>query len=440
MRGRSLQFRITAVATVVVFVVLCAAALVLTAIFGQAQEALLDSELRADARLAEAVLSDGVAATVLAEEQVVIQLVDGDGAVVRGTDSAPAVPVIPVAEWPAGETAFRTITFEGRTGRVLIERVPGEEMVLLVGRSLEPAQAAAATLRRLLAVGVPFLAIALAGVIWWVVGRALRPVEIVRAEVNDISARDLSRRLPPPETGDELDRLVATMNALLGRLETSVARERQFVADAGHELRSPLSGARALLESEQTDPDSIADTRARVLATLARLETIVDDLLSLATADAGAVSRPPHSPVDLDELVLGQADRLRRTTPLRIDTGAVSGGQVHGRDTDLGRLVDNLTANAQRHTTSVIALGVDQDDGWVTLTVDDDGPGIAPADRTRVFERFTRLDEARTRSAGGAGLGLAIVAAIVEDHGGTVAIETSSLGGARFVVRLPASG
>ena len=138
--------------------------------------------------------------------------------------------------------------------------------------------------------------------------------------------------------------------------------------------------------------------------------------------------------------MLGQADRLRRTTALTIDTSAVSGGQVLGRETDLGRLIDNLTANAQRHTTSLIALGVDQADGAVTLTVDDDGPGIAPADRERVFERFTRLDEARSRSAGGAGLGLAIVAAIVADHRGTVAIDRSPHGGARFTVRLPATG
>ncbi|MEM9131221.1 MAG: ATP-binding protein [Actinomycetota bacterium] len=466
MSGRSLQFRITVVATLVVLAVVGLGGLVLVEVFERAQRAEVDAELRADARLIEAVRTDDANIGVLADEQVLVQIIDADGEVINTAGTAGGEALIDPDDRPGVDSYIRTITARGRTGRVLVQRVPERDVVVAIARPFQQATTAADTLRLLLTVGGPLLVALLAALIWWVVGRALRPVEDVRATVDEITARDLSRRLPAVGTGDELARLVATMNDLLGRLETSVARERRFVADAGHELRSPLSGARALLESEQAavsaaldgapgaggpvdgtatderpvDAAAIADTRARVLATLTRLETIVDDLLSLARADAGAEAARPRSPVDLDELVLGQADRLRRTTTLTIDTSAVSGGQVLGRESDLGRLIDNLTANAQRHTATVIALGVEQADGLVTLTVDDDGPGIAEADRERVFERFTRLDEARSRSAGGAGLGLAIVAAIVDDHDGTVGIDTSPQDGARFTVRLPATG
>ena len=246
-------------------------------------------------------------------------------------------------------------------------------------------------------------------------------------------------RRPAPGTGDELDHLASTLNGLLDRLDGAMTRERRFVADASHELRTPVAGARALLETETTDPAAVRRTRAEALVALGQLQDLVDDLLVLARADeAGAPA--PGTPVDLDELVLGPgppAPAGRRTCD--IDVTRVSGGQVVGHDTDLGRLVENLAANAVRHASTGVAFTVQTGDGMVELTVEDDGPGIAEADRSRVFERFTTLDDARAAGRRGTGLGLSIAAAIVAAHGGSIVADGTAGRGARFVVRLPAA-
>jgi signal transduction histidine kinase len=275
---------------------------------------------------------------------------------------------------------------------------------------------------------------ALLGVlIWVVVGRALRPVDKMRKTVDAISARDLQRRLDEPGTGDELDRLADTLNDLLERLDVALTRERHFVADASHELRTPIAAIRALLETESADPASVVQVRAETLARLGQLQDLVEDLLVLAKSDAS----PPEPPVtvDLDELVLMQARLLSRTSHLRIDTTKVSGGQVAGRDTDLARVIENLATNAARHAATTVGFSVRQVDGTVEFAVSDDGPGIPLADRTRIFERFRTLDDARGR--GGAGLGLSIANAIVLAHHGSIRAEEAPASGARFVVTLP---
>lgn len=245
---------------------------------------------------------------------------------------------------------------------------------------------------------------------------------------------------------ERLDRLGLDLEPLaqLDRLEVDDKRLRQFVSDASHELRSPVAVLRseaevALRSPERTDPRAFADG---VLGESLRLERIVDDLLLLArrqeAASAGAGSAPP-SPFDLDDVVFAEAGRRRRVP---IETSGVSAGRVAGSKHDATRLVAHLLDKGARHAVTRVAVSLAADDGeTVVLTVDDDGPGVAADDRERVFERFTRLEEARTRDNGGAGLGLAVVAATVQGMGGTVGVEDApELGGARFAVRLPAVG
>jgi len=275
-------------------------------------------------------------------------------------------------------------------------------------------------------------------VAWLLVGRSLAPVEAIRGEVEEISSTELHRRVPTPGGTDELARLAATMNEMLGRLERGQSRQRQLVADTSHELRSPIASIRqhaevALAHPERTTPSELADT---VLAESLRLARLVDDLLLLARADEHTLALERRS-LDLDDLVLDAARALRGYDHLEVDATGVSGGRVRGDPDGLRRMVSNLAENAGRHARGRVAFSVVEDGDEVRLRVEDDGPGIAPADRDRVFERFVRLDAARARDAGGSGLGLAIVAELVEAHGGSTVIGESPLGGAMVEVRLP---
>jgi len=272
---------------------------------------------------------------------------------------------------------------------------------------------------------------------WLVVRRALRPVDSMRAEVADITVSGLDRRVSQPTTDDEIRLLADTLNDMLVRLESGTRAQRDFVSAASHELRTPIAVIRHVLEVAQSTnaPDwrEIADS---VLEEDIRMERLVDDLLLIARTDAG-VSRSEHwTAVDLDDIVFEEARRV--PSPIQIDVSRVSAGQVNGDVEQLRRVVRNLLDNSLRHATQAIAIDLDSIDGRVSVAVDDDGPGVAPGDRKRIFERFVRLDESRTRSDGGFGLGLAIVAELVDSLGGEVRVEFSErLGGARFVFTLP---
>jgi signal transduction histidine kinase len=274
---------------------------------------------------------------------------------------------------------------------------------------------------------------------WYFTGRALKPVEAIRREAESITGATMDRRVPEPDTDDEVGRLARTMNAMLDRLETSAQKQRQFVSDASHELRSPIASIRTNLEvalhnPERSDWPAVA---SRALAEDVRMEDTVSELLDLARLDEaeGPASVDTLPEVDLDELVLDDTVQQRRVP---VDTGKVSAGRVHGRRDQLQRVVRNLLDNAARHASTTVAVGLQTDDDTVQLTVDDDGPGIPAEDRDLVFERFTRLDDGRARDAGGLGLGLSMVKAITEHHGGTVVIEEAPIGGARLRVNLPA--
>jgi signal transduction histidine kinase len=309
-------------------------------------------------------------------------------------------------------------------------------ITLVAANSLQEVDSTVDSMTRVLVFGVPVLVALLAGLTWWLTGRALKPVEAIRAEAAAITGSTIHRRVPEPSTDDEVGRLARTMNSMLDRLEETSLRQRRFVSDASHELRSPVAVIRAQLEVALRRGDA-ADwpvVAHKVLAEDERLEQAVSELLELARTEEGA--EPTPVVVDLDDVVLEETARTRRVA---VDTSHVLAGRVYGTTAQFSRVVANLLDNACRHAAAHVAVTLTQDGDEVVLVVDDDGPGIPPEQRDHVFERFTRLDEGRSRDAGGVGLGLAMVRAIVERHGGTVDVDDAPIGGARFVVRLPAS-
>lgn len=312
-------------------------------------------------------------------------------------------------------------------------------ITVYAGTSLRDADAADDTTSAALLVGVPLLLVTVAVVTWWVTGRALRPVEAIRAEVAEISDRDLHRRVPVPQTHDEIARLAATMNATLDRLESSGLRQRQFIADASHELRSLITVLRTQLEVALAvrDPAAWPELISGALEDTDRLQQLAVDLLLLARIDAAEPL--PDQPLNLTELVREAVDK-RHGDRVPVSAELAPDVQVTGSGLWLTRVVTNLLDNAQRFADHSIAvrLTVLAQDGaeLAVLEVTDDGPGIPPTDRERIFERFTRLDDARSRDHGGAGLGLAIARDLAAHHYGTLTAEDAARG-ARLVLRLP---
>ena len=306
-----------------------------------------------------------------------------------------------------------------------------QSTTIIVARSLDEVSDGVAILTSALVVAVPLLTLALAALVWQLVGRTLRPVDEIRRDVDALEGTsDLDRRVSVPETKDEIARLATTMNAMLRRVEQSSKQQQQFVADASHELRIPLTRLRTQLEVELPDtgdPEILSGLLDEVIG----LQRLVEDLLYLARSDAKA-SHSAQLPVDLDEVIRSEALAFGA----QIDTD-VAPVMVIGDARQLGRAVQNLIENERHHARSSIAISLQKKDGLAVIDVVDDGPGIAPDRREQIFERFTRLDEARTKGTGGTGLGLAIVKTIVEAHAGTVeAVDADT--GAHLRVRLPA--
>ncbi|MEV6424954.1 ATP-binding protein [Streptomyces sp. NPDC051662] len=326
-------------------------------------------------------------------------------------------------------------------------RIDGRPVTIVAAVSLAQSQRTLSSLATALAIGIPVLIALVARTISVTARRTLRPVETLRRQAADISATDPHHRLDLPASQDEIHALAVTLNDMLARLDAASAAQNRFVADAAHELRSPLTAIRAQLEvlARYPDPERDPLMAAELLEDTERLHDLVEDLLALARSEDPAPRRP-HTVVDLDEVVLAEVRRQHGPTGTRVDAHKVSAGRVQGDAEALRRVVRNLLDNARRHAAHQVRVALTEHGGTVELTVSDDGAGIPPEDRSRIFERFTRLDEARSREAGGSGLGLAIVATIVTAHGGTIhadqdpSHEEGGLGGARLVIRLPAAG
>lgn len=307
----------------------------------------------------------------------------------------------------------------------------GPRTVVAVSNLAPATQSVDATVNAL-SLAAPLLLLFVAGLTWVATGRALRPVEQIRDQADTISHSNLSDRLPEAALSDELGRLTTTLNEMLERLEAGARRQREFIADASHELGTPLAAIRAELEialahPEKADWPGVAD---RLLSDHRRLERLTADLLSLARVDE-------HLPeagvevVDLAEVVAIELESAGLGTDADLQSVQVLGSAPH-----LARLVHNLMDNAERYGRHRIVVRLTKQGRHAVLTVDDDGPGVPEADRARIFERFTRLDESRART-GGVGIGLALVQRVAEWHGGGVTVDDAPVGGARFEVRLP---
>ncbi|MFE3741004.1 ATP-binding protein [Streptomyces sp. NPDC059134] len=357
---------------------------------------------------------------------------DGRG---RGGDDDPAVGEIDdtteygdgsaTVDGHAGAYRFATVEATDRTGRTV---------VVHAGASLADRQSAVSTTAVAMLLGLPVLLLIVGGVTWLVTRRALRPVEGIRSEMAAITAsEDLSRRVPEPATHDEVARLARTTNETLTALEAAVERQRRFVADASHELRSPIASLRTQLEVGHAHP-GLLDVPGAVADTV-RLQQLAGDLLMLARLDAG--ERPGRTRTDLGALVREEVSQ-RATDRIPVAVRAREGFDVLGSRGQLARVLGNLLDNAQRHAAGSVEASVRRVGAWVVLAVADDGAGVPEAERERIFERFVRLDDARSRDDGGAGLGLAIARDVAERHGGTLTVGGAPSGGALFELRLPA--
>ena len=380
-------------------------------------------------------------------DEGVAQVVGASGRVLARSANIPDADRIGIeAPGPRPSVAIVDAPDDDETERYRLWAVatstPDGPVAAYVGTSQESVHEASRTLTRALLLGVPLVTALLGLATWLILGHALRRVDAIRSEVDSITESELHRRVPASPVDDEVGRLATTMNRMLARLEASSARQRDFVADASHDLQGPLAAQRAQLEvalaaSGTSSGDVDVPALARdLLAGTSDMERLVRDLLFLATEDDGGAPPPVHVPLDLDDLLLEEAARLRPTTAVRIEVAGVSAAPVRGDAGELRRLVRNLLENAVRHASSTVQVSAGVTGDRVRVEVLDDGPGIPEEEAELVFERFHRGDAARSRDDGGSGLGLAIALTVARRHGGDLTLDPAGEG-ARFVLLLP---
>jgi heavy metal sensor kinase len=346
-----------------------------------------------------------------------------------------------------GETTLETVSLAaGEPVRVLTLPIVREGRVAEIVQVGMPLGRTRATLDRYLhtlLVLVP-LGVGLAALGGGVIaGVALRPLDRMTRTARRIGAEDLTRRIDRTGSGDELDRLAETLNEMLARLDQAFAQTRRFAADAAHELRTPLSALRGSIEvalrGDRT-PDEYRRVLASDLEEVERLIRLSEDLLLLSRALAGP--EPARAGVDLEPLLLEVFDlgaRLGQAAGVAVRIEAAAPSTVRGDAAALRRAIGNLVENAVKYTPrgGKVELSLTAEDGAAVVTVTDSGIGVEPADAERIFEPFVRLDAARSRDTGGAGLGLAIARSVVMAHGGTLTVESRAGSGSRFTIRLP---
>ena len=396
--------------------------------------------------IAAQIASDDVAAASATAgaapgDATIVQVVNSAGAVVLSSPSIDGEPsILPPDIVHAGLVSVELpLAFvDNEVYLVVAARAtaPSGDVTVIAAQSLGSVQRVVQLVVLALAVATPFLLAAVGAVTWVAVGRSLATVDRIRIRVEDIGAADLSERVPVPPAKDEIERLAVTMNHMLDRLEHAMTSQRQFVADASHELKSPLASMRASLDVAARTADGVNPAVHGVLSDeVDRMTRLVSDLLLLAKSDEGLVVKR-RMDVDVDDLVLAEAERLRGQSPLTVLID-IEAARVQADPDQLSQAVRNLVDNAARFASTTILLRVRVTATRVLVTVEDDGPGIPVQEREAVFDRFVRLDDHRSRDDGGAGLGLAIVREIARMHGGDARIGASDLGGVAVRLDIP---
>jgi len=441
-RGRS-----AVLSAAVVAVALIGGALILLGVFSRSLQTNLDQTLQLQARDRAQLIGSGTepaSLTTLLREESLVWIGSPDGVAVSvGTEIVPIDNPV-----PTNLNGVSTVSFVGEeqhdgegeiedfTMRIAAATTADGSLVVLVGAEQDELGAVLGRLTGLFQAAVPLVVLLVAALAWITTGRALRPVEAIRQQTAEITGSNLSGRVPVPEGRDEIHDLAVTMNQMLERVEAHELSLRQFTADASHELKSPLANLRALVDTADVSDSGWEALKPRLVDESERLRNLIDNLLFLASHSEAASNRKVGT-VHLDDLLFDEAQIIAATKSISVNISEVGPAAVQGASSDLQRLVRNLADNATRHASSAVTLKAATKTSSVVLEVADDGPGIAEEDSEKVFERFTRLDEARARNDGGAGLGLAIVKQIVDDHNGTISIRQTPGGGATVAVEFP---
>jgi signal transduction histidine kinase len=444
LRGLSLRARLMAVGVTGVALALALGSVALYAGLTITVNGAVDETAYASARAVAAMVDDNTLPDPLpVSGSQVMQVVDSSGAVVRASVSAdrltPLLRSPELVKALAGERISVPGARAGLTGtlRVIAVRagLASARSSIIVAVPVNEIEQSQQVLRNTLLVTYPPLVVIMALIAWRVIGWTLRPVEMLRSGAARISGSDQDERLAVPESADEIRALAVTLNDMLDRLAAARGRQRAFVADSAHELRSPLASMRTQLEVAQRLGEG-GELATDLLADVTRLAALVEDLLLLARA--GSDARPPtrRESLDVRALLVATANRYAdASVPVSVSDGPAVHASVNAEE--LARVVANLVDNAVRHARSGVVLAVRAEGGRAVLTVVDDGPGIPAGDRERVFERFARLDDARDRDAGGTGLGLAIVRELLRRSGGSISLEDNPDGpGLAAVVHL----
>ncbi|MDP3984004.1 MAG: ATP-binding protein [Acidimicrobiia bacterium] len=454
-RHGGVRLAATIVATLVVTAALTVGAVVLVTMIRSELTQTVETTIVTRAQdLAQLARTGSPPSLIPTSRGVSAQIVGGDGRVLASTGEIEGQVPITGIEAAPGEMVIITLTKidqgdddqdgEGEAdddGPYLtaITGVDGAMPIrVIVAASLAGVDDATAALVPLLVGGIPLLALVVAATTWLLAGRTLRPVRAMTAEADRITVSDLGRRIPLAAPDDEIRRLGETLNLMLDRLERSVARQRRFVADASHELKSPVASLLTMAEVASQHPERVSGTRFAIDVGIEarRLSLLVDDLLTLARSDEDAFTLEPVA-FDLAMLVTEETVHLA-ASQIEVNLGGAKSLAVVADRRRMAQVVRNLVDNAARHAHSRIWVEVGHVDGEVELVVADDGPGIPEADRVRVFERFVRLDDSRSRTHGGTGLGLAVAQAIVHAHGGIIGIiDDPRYPGAVVRIRLP---
>ncbi|MEO3867841.1 ATP-binding protein [Nonomuraea sp. B12E4] len=438
-RRQGLRFRLTAAASAVLALALALSAWVLLSVLDRA---LMDTVDETTIQQAQAVRvaadANTLTSPITTHDGTIVQVIDAQGRITHvtyGTDRL--VPLLDARARAGVLAQGRPTTLDGRPYAIpgflrVVVLSADHGQTVVAARPIGEIQTSLATAARVLLIGTPALVVLLAVASWLMIGRTLRPISALRKGAADITDTARSRRLPVPQSHDEVRSLATTLNGMLARLEEAEQRQRALVSDAAHELRSPLASIRLQLEVALGHPEGQQwpETAEGVLEDTMRLSRLAEDLLALARLDERGGVPARREPVELDDVVRQTVDRYGEARLTVCDPVVVRGDAL-----DLSRVLTNLMDNAVRHTSSKVEVALTADG---VLTVTDDGPGIPERDRERVFNRFTRLDSGRSRDEGGAGLGLAIVRETVHAHGGTVALEDAAPG-LRVVVSLPVS-